>query len=480
MAVFNQQRGRSSGGAQSFFSPPSDPLYALMGQATHHSNNGVTGFGSGSSLASFGSPTVAQGYGGGNNSDVFAALAGSTYGHSPVAFPILGKDGGLETQFKKPESILPGDVALAQAFLASSYVENDGSYVDAFLKAEELITQAQAMVSTAEKAMRNASGMRSPMECWGCKDDPRYHGQRFHRFSACPYKDDPEVRARAESVMKKLYGDRSRYQKKRDASALLSEEYLSPIEVKSQWKDHGFKSETQANLVCTLLARKTSKRARKRISISEDRNQGSDSPSGILNLVTIPMALNATPQVIDLSVTQYLPHVQLCLGLANEQFTMKTAADTCAGLNLGELKYHQGVMALFPSAVVNFVDLSLVNQQIHVGGVGNSGGLTVTHVVTYRMPVKKDGIEARISFGLSEQAVASALIGVGFFTRTKAVISFANKNDPALIIAKLGLNLPITYEQPTVRPPPKSKDTSQAYYVALQDKIDRIGPQIGV
>ena len=43
--------------------------------------------------------------------------------------------------------------------------------------------------STAESAMRNASGTRTPVACWGCG--------KPHRFAECPQKEDPEARAKA-------------------------------------------------------------------------------------------------------------------------------------------------------------------------------------------------------------------------------------------------------------------------------------------
>ena len=52
----------------------------------------------------------------------------------------------------------------------------------------------RAMLSVAEKAMRQASGERAPLECWGCKDIPQYSEDKFHRYRSCPNRGDPRVR----------------------------------------------------------------------------------------------------------------------------------------------------------------------------------------------------------------------------------------------------------------------------------------------
>ena len=59
--------------------------------------------------------------------------------------------------------------------------------------------------------------------------------------------------------MKKLFGDRTQNPKKRNATAFAAE-VLLPEEIKSNWKELGFKTCAQANVVCALMARNTPKR----------------------------------------------------------------------------------------------------------------------------------------------------------------------------------------------------------------------------
>ena len=37
-------------------------------------------------------------------------------------------------------------------------------------------------MSTAEVAMRKASGLQAPVECWGCKHVPRFYQDRFQMY----------------------------------------------------------------------------------------------------------------------------------------------------------------------------------------------------------------------------------------------------------------------------------------------------------
>ena len=49
-------------------------------------------------------------------------------------------------------------------------------------------------MSMDEEAIRNETvRFKSPMECWGCTNSPRYHADRFHTYRNCPNERDPYV-----------------------------------------------------------------------------------------------------------------------------------------------------------------------------------------------------------------------------------------------------------------------------------------------
>ena len=72
---------------------------------------------------------------------------------------------------------------------------------------QELATQNShlvAMLSVAEKAIRKASGEIAPLECWGCKDFPEFQEDKFHRYRACPRRNEPRVRANFEKNLRTM------------------------------------------------------------------------------------------------------------------------------------------------------------------------------------------------------------------------------------------------------------------------------------
>ena len=104
-----------------------------------------------------------------------------------------------------------------------------------------------------------------------------------------------------------------------------------------------------------------------------------------------------------------------------------------------------------------------------MGGVEEGArGITITHVITYYLPTTFKGKPARIAFGLAENLATSALVGVGLLTGTNAIVSFTGQ-DPELYLQALQMNLPMTFEAPTLRDPPVRKDAINAY---LSKQVD--------
>ena len=160
-------------------------------------------------------------------------------------------------------------VVLAKAFLTDCAVADD--YTGVMTEALDQATKATAFLSAAEKALRDASGTSSPIECWGCTNDPRFHDNRFHRFMNCPHKNDSEVRKRANLAMSRLFGERRNSDKKRSAESMLTSELLTADDLKHHWKDYGFASSTQAAMALALLSKNTSNTERKKMTIMENR-----------------------------------------------------------------------------------------------------------------------------------------------------------------------------------------------------------------
>ena len=102
-------------------------------------------------------------------------------------------------------------------------------------------------------------------------------------------------------------------------------------------------------------------------------------------------------------------------------------------------------------------------RDIQIGGVDAQGnGLRVTHVVSYWMPFYYEGYQARVSFGLSDNVAATALVGIGFLRAAKAIFHFTG-DEPELNLQAIQLSLDITFEPASVRPPPQRQDTFAVY-----------------
>ena len=53
-------------------------------------------------------------------------------------------------------------------------------------------------MSVSEETIIKATGrVNAPIERWGCTNSPIYHAGRFHAYSNCPKKMDPDVTERA-------------------------------------------------------------------------------------------------------------------------------------------------------------------------------------------------------------------------------------------------------------------------------------------
>ncbi len=141
-----------------------------------------------------------------------------------------------------------------------------------------------------------------------------------------------------------------------------------------------------------------------------------ESTLSVVDLLTIPVVMQAAPQLLNLSMTRYLPHIKIAFTDGQGTvFTINTVADTCTGVNIGDLACHQAIASLFPQAVVAFRELPS-NGTLDIGGIGE-GGLVITHEITCHMNHMSNGSEIWLTFGLSKDAKCSSLVGISFFKK---------------------------------------------------------------
>ena len=353
-------------------------------------------------------------------------------------------------------------------------------------------TTTTAFLSPAETALRNASGTDRPIECWGCTGHTTLHSQRFHSFRDCPHKYDPDIRRVAFQRMKQMREEyetrraREREQptgtRKRDADAMLTK-----TEATQNWQELGFVSRHEAEKAADAVAMMTTNiSARQRhIMNREWTRKWNDQPQELTRTPTeaiqhyygpgpgtehnpnadtyhfIAWAFQATPlrTTLPLEISPTLPHCHFPIGNAHGKGKLKIAVDSCAGVNIGHLQFHKCMAETFPELVASFKTMEEYGENaVTIGGVEVSATtLKLTHIIEYRTPFRYNGTACNLTFGLSEQAAATAIVSINFLRKTKALWSYDDAA-PDLHLTIWNTTLTVHYEAPSRRPPPTPQD----------------------
>ena len=95
--------------------------------------------------------------------------------------------------------------SLGIAYLSTPQ-EDPEDYMAVLDEAKHVVATASAFISTAEKAMQEATGTDGRRACFGCAGT-KYDKFKFeHLFTNCPNKGDPEVRRRGNAKLQELCG----------------------------------------------------------------------------------------------------------------------------------------------------------------------------------------------------------------------------------------------------------------------------------
>jgi hypothetical protein len=130
---------------------------------------------------------------------------------------------------------------------------------------DALLFHTSVMLSAAEQAIQNATGSGNgfgPIECWGCTHHPVHHKDRFHRWTECERRGDPQAQVNARKGLNEFFQSRKDYVDRKQASTpyLATNPYRpTPIPAatthaafSANWKEHGFPSQKMLATVCTL------------------------------------------------------------------------------------------------------------------------------------------------------------------------------------------------------------------------------------
>jgi hypothetical protein len=120
-----------------------------------------------------------------------------------------------------------GHLVLPRTFIATQRDSTEQSNL------KHTLTQTLTALSLAEQALRDASGTRSPPQCFGCAGLKAYEDKCHHLFRDCPHKEDPQV---IENFKQSLQAFRDRRNSQRNRT----------------WKESGYPNKTMAALVKRL------------------------------------------------------------------------------------------------------------------------------------------------------------------------------------------------------------------------------------
>jgi hypothetical protein len=350
-------------------------------------------------------------------------------------------------------------------------------------------------LSPAESALRNASGVTAPIECWGCTGHATYHANRFHSFRDCPNKYEPEVRTTAFRRMKQLreeWEGRKRGAQgngtfnKREAATLLTK-----AEATTEWRELGFTSKKDAERAAdaaALMATNISARNRQHLNKEWTHKWGqetdkADEPPGEAGYYGramneggqqqtyhfIARVFQAVPtRTIPLEISPTLPHCHIPIGPTFGKGKLKVAVDSCAGVNIGHLDFHKAMATTFPELVSSFKTMQEYGErEVSIGGVEvSSAALRITHIIEYKTPFRYNGTACNLTFGLSEQAAATAIVSINFLRKTKALCTYDDA-EPSIHLTIWNTTLGIQYEPPTRREPPTPMDRFRAETTAV-------------
>jgi hypothetical protein len=327
-----------------------------------------------------------------------------------------------------------------------------------------------ALLSLAEKALREASGMAKPLTCWGCGGE--------HLFNHCPHKNNPAVLKKYTEALKEWTskgGPRHRL--------------LTANKAMYEWQTLGFKSQKQAQkfvdimkadqspaarttLIDELLAGKAMvTRATRAIEKTEETDEENHSPIRTrsrkrIALLAVPIkkyqptifpvlaaTLKEPPTTSRFVISGELPHIALTIGEDDGDegtIQLKGCLDSCAGGTIGYRPYHEKIMEEYPQVVYEFIDYKTRNIPPYlIGGIEEEGeGIEITAEIAYKTPYIKDGQYVDLIVGLSDAVSANTIFGIPLQDKAGFVINYEQKH---VISSAFKETFPIFYQAPERR-----------------------------
>jgi hypothetical protein len=118
-----------------------------------------------------------------------------------------------------------------------------------------------AGVSIAEQALRNASGIRRPIKCFGCQGLEKYDQNAFHLWKDCPNKADQEVWRNFQTNLRRFREEKARRQDDRQGDYYgptdPARATTEPATTLVNWQRLGFPTKTMSETIEAIADQET-------------------------------------------------------------------------------------------------------------------------------------------------------------------------------------------------------------------------------
>jgi hypothetical protein len=306
------------------------------------------------------------------------------------------------------------------------------------------------LLSSAEQAMRQASGLKAPLLCWGCEGLSKYSGKdNTHSYRDCPNKTDPDV---VQNFLLNLQKFRDARKNRNTSSpyggaAALAIGNSGGAEDRN-WAMMGFASKDQMETFTQIADPTTSKQARKAmiaaLAIPSESESGKEPEQKKFRRVFFTYNMQENPERMPEPLTYYhsflanrfarfaypisdsLPFIDVPIGRViaengQPQDYLRGLADTGGCCTMAWKPYMLRLKEKFPHYIEDHTVLKERQfEDIRIGGI--QGGVFITDVMTLFLPFTTDGSNHRIMLGLTDDLPINVLYGLPFLLQAQITL----------------------------------------------------------
>ena len=262
-------------------------------------------------------------------------------------------------------------------------------------------------VSSAEEALRTASGMARPIECFGC-------GARGHTFRNCPRKDEPGMVEKFQKRWDEML------QKRRELRRARARNHYGPPQTSLATKTQN-QGQTQNTMLTTATATRSTRDTSQRSSQNPPIRKTFMHYHELANQQQMNLQTHfarGSNNQLQFAINQQLAFLVMPISKNFDDRTeLQGLYDTGGCCNIGWLPYHAKIQDDYPDLFASFTKLEDVkHENIKIGGI--AAHILVTHIAVYYLPWKKgDGSHYIMEIGLSADLPLNTLFGLPFIIR---------------------------------------------------------------